>query len=164
MSKLRFLGLMSTRHHRGGGCRSRRRGPPPGNHPQPAGADPKLVKKLGTPQTSGRAMKQDQTGYVLYWQLAALGVKCEVVAPSLVPTKAGDRVRPIGAMRKLARSHRSGDLTAVWVPDAGTKLCGTWFAHARTPNRISCERGSVWASFLTHGKRSDGSMKTWTAK
>lgn len=33
------------------------------------------------------------TGYPLYWQLTALGVHCDVIAPSLVPTKAGDRVK-----------------------------------------------------------------------
>src|ERR1700685_2136204 len=31
------------------------------------------------------------TGYVLYWQLTRLGVTCEVIAPSLIPSKAGDR-------------------------------------------------------------------------
>ena len=41
-----------------------------------------------------------------------------IVAPALVPTKAGDRVKTDrrGA-EKLARCHRAGDLTAVWVPD-----------------------------------------------
>jgi hypothetical protein len=51
-----------------------------------------------------------------------MGVKCDVVAPTLVPVKAGDRVktdRPDA--EKLARSHRSGDLTAVWVPDEGSE-------------------------------------------
>jgi len=45
-------------------------------------------------------------------------VKCEVVAPILVPVKAGDRVKTDrrDAM-KLARSYRAGDLTAVWVPN-----------------------------------------------
>ena len=33
------------------------------------------------------------TGYVLYWQLTELGVECTVVAPTLVPVKAGDRVK-----------------------------------------------------------------------
>ena len=33
------------------------------------------------------------TGYVLYWQLAELGVECAVIAPTLVPVKAGDRVK-----------------------------------------------------------------------
>ncbi len=47
------------------------------------------------------------------------GVKCEVIAPTLVPVKAGDRVKTDRRdALKLARSYRAGDLTAVWVPDA----------------------------------------------
>ena len=54
------------------------------------------------------------------WQ--ELGVKCDVVAPTLVPVKAGDRVKTDRRdAEKLARSHRSGDLTAVWVPDEGSE-------------------------------------------
>jgi transposase len=29
------------------------------------------------------------TGYVIYWQLTGMGIACEVVAPTLVPVKAG---------------------------------------------------------------------------
>jgi transposase len=58
-------------------------------------------------------------GYVLYWQLAELGIECEVVAPTLIPVKVGDRVKTDRRdAEKVARLHRSGDLTAVWVPDA----------------------------------------------
>ena len=62
------------------------------------------------------------TGYVLYWQLAELGVACEVIAPTLVAMKAGDRVKTDRRdAERLARSYRSGDLTAVWVPDEGAE-------------------------------------------
>ncbi|EQD37273.1 transposase IS116/IS110/IS902 family protein, partial [mine drainage metagenome] len=59
------------------------------------------------------------TGYVLHWQLSELGVKCEVVVPTLVPVEAGDRVKTDrrGA-EKLAGCYRAGDLTVVWVPNA----------------------------------------------
>src|SRR5215471_9051095 len=58
-------------------------------------------------------------GYPLYWQLTQLGVACIVVAPTLVPVKAGDRIKTDRRdAAKLARSFRSGDLTPVWVPDA----------------------------------------------
>ena len=58
-------------------------------------------------------------GYVLYWQLTEMGVHCDVVAPTLVPVKAGDRIKTDRRdAEKLARSYRSGDLTPVWVPDA----------------------------------------------
>ncbi len=59
------------------------------------------------------------TGYVIYWQLTAMGIQCDVVAPSLVPTKSGDRIKTDRRdAERLARAHRSGDLTAVWVPSA----------------------------------------------
>jgi transposase len=57
--------------------------------------------------------------------LAQLGVQCAVVAPSLVPKKPGDRVKTDRRdALKLARSHRSGDLTAVWVPDENSEALG----------------------------------------
>jgi transposase len=79
----------------------------------------KLVAKLAPAQQLKVCYEAGPTGYVLYWQLAALGVACEVVAPSLVPVKPGDRVKTDRRdATKLARSYRAGDLTAVWVPDA----------------------------------------------
>jgi transposase len=58
-------------------------------------------------------------GYGLYWRLAEMGIECDVVAPTLIPVKAGDRVKTDRRdAEKLARLLRSGDLTAVWVPDA----------------------------------------------
>jgi len=56
-------------------------------------------------------------GYVLYRYLTRKGYKCYVVAPSLIPRKAGDRVKtdPRDAIQ-LARLMRSGDLTPVYVP------------------------------------------------
>ena len=78
----------------------------------------KLIKKLGPAEQLQVCYEAGPTGYVLYWQLTALGVKCEVVAPTLVPVKAGDRVKTDRRdATKLARSYRSGDLTAVWVPN-----------------------------------------------
>jgi transposase len=57
-------------------------------------------------------------GYVLYRQLLDLGQDCQVVAPSLIPKKPGDRVKTDRRDAvNLARSLRSEDLSAVWVPD-----------------------------------------------
>ena len=78
----------------------------------------KLIKKLGPAEQLRACYEAGPTGFVLYWQLVQLGVECAVVAPSLVPKKPGDRVKTDRRdALKLARSHRSGDLTAVWVPD-----------------------------------------------
>jgi len=57
-------------------------------------------------------------GYGLYRQILAAGHDCQVVAPSLIPRKPGERVKTDRRdALKLARLLRSGDLTAVWVPD-----------------------------------------------
>src|SRR5215469_11010982 len=45
----------------------------------------RLIKKLGSPEQLRACYEAGPTGYVLYWQLTSLGVKCEVVAPTLVP-------------------------------------------------------------------------------
>jgi transposase len=79
----------------------------------------RLVKKLGCAKDLRVCYEAGPCGYVLYWQLTELGVKCEVVAPTLVPVKAGDRVKTDRRdAEKLARTYRAGDLTPVWVPDA----------------------------------------------
>lgn len=59
-------------------------------------------------------------GFVIWRHLSALGIACEVVAPSSIPKRSGDRVKTDrrDAMM-LARLSRSGDLTAVRVPGAG---------------------------------------------
>ena len=53
----------------------------------------KLVKKLARVEELRFCYEAGPTGYVLYWQLSRMGTKCEVVAPTLVPVKAGDRVK-----------------------------------------------------------------------
>jgi transposase len=59
------------------------------------------------------------TGYGLHRQIEALGHACLVVAPALIPKRSGERVK---TNRRdavtLARLHRAGELTGVWVPDA----------------------------------------------
>jgi transposase len=86
------------------------------NEPQ---AIRRLIKKLGAPQQLYVAYEAGPMGYVLQRQLTALGVRCDVIAPTLIPVKAGDRVKTDKRdALKLARCLRGGDLTAVWVPDA----------------------------------------------
>jgi transposase len=90
-----------------------------GKIPNSTEAVRKLVKRLGPVKELRVCYEAGPCGYVLYWQLVGLGVKCEVVAPTLIPVKAGDRVKTDRRdAEKLARSYRSGDLTAVWIPDA----------------------------------------------
>jgi transposase len=77
----------------------------------------KLVQKLGKKDLKV-CYEAGPTGFALYWQLAELGVECEVIAPTLIPKKAGERIKTDRRdAAKLARSYRAGDLTSVWVPD-----------------------------------------------
>lgn len=78
----------------------------------------RLVGKLGARDKLRACYEAGPTGYTLYWQLMECGVACEVIAPTLVPVKPGDRVKTDRRdAEKLARSYRSGELTPVWVPD-----------------------------------------------
>lgn len=78
----------------------------------------RLIRKLGGAPGLVCCYEAGPCGYVLYRQLTALGSECLVIAPSLVPTKPGDRVKTDRRdALKLARLLRSGELTGVWVPD-----------------------------------------------
>jgi transposase len=57
-------------------------------------------------------------GYGIQRQLSEMGHQCDVVAPSLIPRKPGERIKTDRRDAvKLARLHRAGELTPVWVPD-----------------------------------------------
>jgi len=78
-----------------------------------------LLRKLGAAASLRVCYEAGPCGYVVYRQLTAAGVACTVVAPTLIPVRPGDRVKTDRRdALKLARLLRSGDLTAVWVPDA----------------------------------------------
>src|SRR6185295_10618394 len=79
----------------------------------------KLLARLGGPEVEVRvAYEAGPTGYALHRQLTTLGIDCMVVAPSLIPKQAGNKVKTDRRdALKLARLLRSGDLTPVWVPD-----------------------------------------------
>lgn len=58
-------------------------------------------------------------GYQIYRHLSAQGLDCAVVAPSRIPKQSGNQIKNDRRdALMLARSHRSGDLTAVYVPRA----------------------------------------------
>ena len=77
----------------------------------------KLIEKLDGGKNLKVCYEAGPTGYALYWQLTKLGVDCEVIAPSLIPKKAGDRVKTDRRdAEKLAQCYQSGELTPVWVP------------------------------------------------
>ncbi len=57
-------------------------------------------------------------GFELYRLFSQLGISCEVIAPALIPRRAGDRIKTDRRDAvKLARLYRAGELTAIRVPD-----------------------------------------------
>ena len=81
----------------------------------------KLVDRLGV-AFGGEVLlfcyEAGPCGYGLHRRLLALGHECQVVAPSLIPTKPGERIKTDRRdARRLATSLRSGELTAIWIPD-----------------------------------------------
>src|ERR1039457_293945 len=85
------------------------------------GAIGKLCDRLGRAAGKRLAFCYDAgpCGYGVHRQLTSLGHRCDVVAPSLIPRKPGDRVKTNRRdAPMLARLHRAGELTPIWPPDA----------------------------------------------
>lgn len=79
----------------------------------------RILKKYDLDKTEvALCYEAGPTGFVLARRLRTLGYACEVVAPSLIPTRASDRVKTDRRdARKLASLFRAGELTAVHVPE-----------------------------------------------
>ncbi len=126
----------------------------------------KFIKKLGSPEQLRACYEAGPTGFVLYWQLAQLGVECAVVAPTLVPKKPGDRVKTDRRdALKLARSHRSDDLTAVWVPDEGSEALRDLVRQREAAKQDQLRARHRLTKFLLRsGHRPPLAVKAWTER
>jgi transposase len=124
----------------------------------------KLVKKLGAPGGLRVCDEAGPTGYVVYWQLTTLGVRCEVVAPTLVPVKPGDRVKTDRRdALKLARSYRAGDLTPVWVPDAAHEALRDLVRAREAAKKDQLRARHRLSKFLLRqGRRPPTGLHAWT--
>ena len=126
----------------------------------------RLVGKLGPADQLRVCYEAGPTGYVLYWQLIGLGVHCDVVAPSLVPVKAGDRVKTDRRdAEKLARCYRAGDLTPVWVPDAAHEALRDLVRAREAAKKDQLRaRHRLGKFLLRHGRQRPAHLKmAWTA-
>jgi len=79
----------------------------------------KLIRKLANDKTELRVVYEaGPTGYVICRFLRHKGIHCDVVAPSLIPKKASNRVKTDRRdAEQLARLYRAGELTPIYVPD-----------------------------------------------
>ncbi len=129
---------------------------------------PDHVRKLAEKLTAGGGRlhfcyEAGPCGYGLYRQLVEMGHDCIVVAPSLIPVKSGDRVktdRRDSVM--LAKLHRAGELTAVWVPDAAHEAMRDLVRARATAMRVTGKaRQHLQGFLLRHGWIYPG-KKGWT--
>ena len=137
-----------------------------GSIPYTSEAVRRLVKKLGPASRLRVCYEAGPHGYGLYWELTALGVHCDVVAPTLVPVKSGDRVKTNRRdAEKLARCYRSGDLTPVWVPDAEHEALRDLVRAREAAKKDQLRaRHRLGKFLLRRGLRAAAGVKNWTLK
>jgi transposase len=126
----------------------------------------KMLHTLGGVERLRVCYEAGPCGYGLYWQCVRLGVHCEVIAPTLVPTRAGDRVKTDRRdALKLARCYRAGDLTAVWVPDAAHEALRDVVRarEAATKDQLRA-RHRLGKFLLRQGRGRPAGMAAWTRR
>ena len=124
----------------------------------------KALGKLGAPGTLLVVYEAGPCGYGLARELLALGYHCEVVAPSRIPKKPGERIKTDRRdALKLASLARAGELTAVTIPDERDEAIRD-LSRARVDAvraRLKA-RQQLQALLLRHGRRYNGNT-AWTA-
>ena len=103
------------------------------------------------------------TGYGLQRQITALGHDCAVVAPSLIPKRPGERVKTNRRdALTLARLHRAGELTPIWVPDPGHEAMRELVrAREAAMEDLRAKRQHLQSFLLRHGRVFTG-RRPWT--
>jgi transposase len=125
----------------------------------------KLVGKLGKKGLRA-CYEAGPTGFALYWQLRELGVECDVIAPTLVPKKAGDRIKTDRRdADKLARCFRAGDLTPVWIPDQAHEALRD-LVRARETAKMDQHRAKqrLGKFLLRTAKKAPAGCSAWSVK
>lgn len=126
-----------------------------------------LMTRLGGPEVQLRvAYEAGPTGYGVHRQLTSSGIECMVVAPSLIPKRAGDKVKTDRRdALKLARLLRSGDLTSVWIPDEAHEALRN-LVRARADAKADQLRARHRLSkfLLRLGRHAPVGMKNWSQR
>jgi transposase len=113
-----------------------------------------LVGRLGPADQLRACYEAGPCGFELHRQLTSMGVACDVVAPSLIPRRAGERVKTGRRdASRLARLHRAGELTAIRVPAEAEEA--VWdLVRARAALLADRKRAQqrITAMLLRHGQ------------
>ena len=127
----------------------------------------KLLKKMSPAgEVLDVCYEAGPCGYGLYRDLVGRGHRCTVVAPALIPRKAGVRLKTDrrDAVR-LARLHRAGELTAVWVPDEAQEAIRDLSRAREDMKAIELTaRQRLGAFLLRHGQVYRDGANHWTQR
>ena len=136
----------------------------------------RLRKRYGPEVMMRVCYEAGPCGFGIARRLGQLGVDCAVVAPSLTPTRAGDRLKTDKRdARKLARLLRAGELTAIYIPEptdeAVRDLCRAaatrWMIGAGAvigSKRFCCDTGIVTRGARPGAQRMNGTCANWCCR
>jgi transposase len=136
-------------------------------HGEIANTPAALARLMARLSTKGErlsfAYEAGPCGYGVHRQIEAAGHTCSVVAPSLIPRRAGDRVKTDRRDAvSLAGLHRAGELTAIWVPDAAHEAMRDLVrARASAVSLVRKSRQQLSGFLLRHARHYPG-VKAWT--
>ena len=113
-----------------------------------------LLERFPDPGRVRACYEAGPTGYELHRFLTGRGISCQVIAPALIPRAPGDKVKTDRRdCQRLARLHRSGDLTPIRVPtpqeEAVRDLCR---ARADLLDDLQRARRRLQSFLLRHGR------------
>ena len=124
----------------------------------------RFIERLGGPQGLALCYEAGPGGFDLLRLLAELGVACDVIAPSLIPVRAGDRIKTDRRdAKKLVRLYRAGQLSYVAPPSPQTEglrdlmRCREDLRRART-----AARHRIGKQLLRHGRIYRDGRSQWT--
>jgi transposase len=113
-----------------------------------------LIGRLGDVGMLRACYEAGPCGFDLHRLQASMGVACDVVAPSLIPRRAGDRVKTDKRdASRLARLHRAGELTPIRVPTEGEEAIRD-LVRARAALLADRKRAQqrITAMLMRHGR------------
>ncbi|HWC27144.1 MAG TPA: IS110 family transposase [Solirubrobacteraceae bacterium] len=124
----------------------------------------RFVARLGDRERLAVAYEAGPCGYDLFRLLSAMGVACDVIAPSLVPVRAGDRVKTDRRdAKKLVRLYRAGELSFVEPPSPAQEgLRDLVRARDDLRRARTAARHQVAKQLLRHGHVYREGKQAWT--
>src|SRR5688500_16895751 len=105
-------------------------------------------------------------GFELQRAMTAANIPCDVIAPALIPRRAGDRIKTDRRdASQLAVLYRAGALTAIHVPTEQEEAIRD-LLRCREDIRADLLRARHRLSkfLLRHGRRFTGTKKAWTKR